>query len=492
MLVDNWATDELDEGIALAQLDMLATVILNSPRPDWLPNTVQEAAERLVRQISENHPQAVGTRPVMRWMLIKTLESSFQDTESGTSVDPFAYLNYCPGVVLKRDGCRIGLPIYIPFEFEVPGWFVPQASKEVRLAVETTLAQATRVQDYPTQVLCHQLLIMQTQDPSDLFDRLGQLQSSVMGDMEGYLRTCLSSYLICRGKEAEKRLLAQLKQLDGWTELNALRDADVHLAKQQIERVLDAKINGQRVIPPLRRSAMTYYAWLSESALGFLEKVDSPSAASKYGSATPGKSEHITIREAKHPESPPRYGWKQRNEWGPEERPHHRESDREGHDSSDRVSDESSDSSNESHDDDDNSVLVDVYQDMDIDIDVNTNEVHTIEIPFNLVREKRVVVIVDHRDEGKTIHWSQRPKPTASDSHKTTHSGSRAAAAKTKSEQKKQDGDKGKGKGSEIPEIRIESLEEARRRVVTIESGEESDGPGSRVRGERSSRAVRY
>ncbi|KAK0613576.1 hypothetical protein B0T14DRAFT_569605 [Immersiella caudata] len=130
--------------------------------------------------------------------------------------------------------------IYIPFEFEVPGWFVPQAPKEARMAVDTTLAQATRLQDY------------------ELFYRQGQLQKSVMGDHEGYLRTCLSSYLACRGKDAEKQLLAQLKEIDDWTELSAVRAADVHLAKQQIQRILSAKINGQRALPPLRRPPMTY------------------------------------------------------------------------------------------------------------------------------------------------------------------------------------------------------------------------------------------
>lgn len=47
-----------------------------------------------------------------------------------------------------------------------------------------------------------------------------------------------------------------------------------------------------------RRSAMTYYAWLSEPALKFLEKADSSSAASKHKSTFPGTSVSPSKRQS--------------------------------------------------------------------------------------------------------------------------------------------------------------------------------------------------
>jgi hypothetical protein len=484
MLLDNWATDGEDEGIALAQLDMLTTAMLHSPGPEWLPKGVWEAAEGLVRNISEKHPQSVGARPIMRWMLAKTLESACHDPDSGASIDPFAFLKYCPGVVIKRDG-RLSLPIYIPFEFEVPGWFVSQASKETRVAVETTLAQATRLRDYSTQALCLQLLIMLTQDPSELFHRLGQLQHSVMGDQEGYLRTCLASYLSCRGKEAEKRLLAQLKGLDDWTESNAVRDADVYLAKQQIERVLSTKLNGQHVLPLLRRSAMTYYAWLSESTLEYLEKSDSTDATLPRRTSLSGRRGRITIKEAKHPESPSRSGKTVRDgrkKGGDETHP---EADREGRDSSrqppsgddheEEIEDDEDDDDDDGDGDDDTDNVDDGLIDAkDLIFDENTDDIHVyeVEIPRDQIRDKKAKVVVRPQDKATDYEIIYRG-PVSGKSSSPSKAADKASRSTTKRKGKTKD------KGKE-PEIRVEL---PRSRVTEMESVEESD-PRNVVAGE--------
>ncbi|KAK4449042.1 hypothetical protein QBC34DRAFT_97513 [Podospora aff. communis PSN243] len=488
MLLDNWATDAEDEGIALAQLDMLTTAMLHSPGPEWLPKKVWEAAEGLVRNISEKHPQSVGTRPVMRWMLAKTFESACHDSNSGESADPFTYLKYCPGVVIKRDG-RLSLPIYIPFEFEVPGWFVPQGSKETRLAVETTLAQATRLQDHTTQVLCLQLLIMLTQDPSDLFHRLGQLQHSVMGDQEGYLRTCLASYLSCRGREAEKRLLAQLKGLDDWVESNAVRDADVHLAKHQIERVLSAKINGQHELPLLRRSTMTFYAWLSESALDYLEKFDSTHTSSRQWTSLPTKRGRVTIQDAKHPESPSR-GSKdvqsERNGYYETVPGAYRESGPALETSGDDDEDESDDDGDEDDDvvDDDGNGDYDGALDVkDLVFDENNDDIHIYEvhIPKDQIRDKKAKIVVLPQDDAADYEVTYHGPPLGK--HRDLFkAGDKASRSTTKRKGKRKD----KGKQ---PEVRIEL---PRGRVMEMESGEESDprnviaGAATHHRGRRS------
>jgi len=298
IVIHNWVPDDGDEGTYLAQLDMLVAMMMHASKPKWQ----REAAKSLVRDLAHGRPDSMGTRPVMEWMLAKAFESSFTDEGNGSIVDPFAYLSYYPGMVLKRNG-RISLPIYVPFDFEVPGWSVPDAPKEARAAVEMTLSQATQLQDYSTQALCLKLLIMQTpHDPSELFAQLGDLQKSV-GDKDGYLRTLLSSYLACRGKEAEMRLLAELKQLPSWTESNVLRDAHVHLAKQQMERVLTAKRDGRRTFPPLSRSSMTYYPWLSEDALQFLQMQYPSGKDAQDQASSPTRRERARSSTARLPET---------------------------------------------------------------------------------------------------------------------------------------------------------------------------------------------
>ncbi|KAK3345984.1 hypothetical protein B0T25DRAFT_266702 [Lasiosphaeria hispida] len=276
-LIDEW-TDNEDESTLLAQLDMsvcAAVSVCPSKTTQVTSKLDQNASQSLVQYISARYSSAMGTRPVMRWMLLKAFDTSF----SGT--DPFSYLEYCPGLVLARGSLR--LPIYVPFEFEMPGWFPPDAPKDARAAVEVTLKQATKLQDYNTQASCLELLIMQTRnDPSDLFAQLCDLRKRVMGDNTRYLRTLLSSYLyVCGDRDAEMRLLSELKKIENWTESNALRDAELHLAKQQTERVLTAKRDsnrGHHTLAPLQRTSMIYYPWLSQNSLDFVEKLTKSSA----------------------------------------------------------------------------------------------------------------------------------------------------------------------------------------------------------------------
>jgi hypothetical protein len=235
-------------------------------------------------------------------MLAKAFESSFGNT------DPFVYLQYCLGLVLTRNEL-VSLPIYVRSEFELPGWFVPgEVPKHARAAVKMTLKQATQLQDYATQVLCLQLLIMQTpENLSGLFTQLGDLQKRVLGDDDRYLRTLLSSDLVCRTKDDEMRLLSELKQVDNWTEPDALRGADLHLAKEQMERVLAAKLHGSHhhTLTPLRRASMVYYPWLSEHALKFIERLarsDSPPLIRTYSD----ESTEGGLAWSRPPHPPPR------------------------------------------------------------------------------------------------------------------------------------------------------------------------------------------
>jgi hypothetical protein len=147
------------------------------------------------------------------------------------------------------------------------------------------LRLATQLQDYVTQVLCLKLLILRSQDATRLFEQLGHLQKSVQEDRDEYLHTCLSNYLVCKAKTSQKRLLAELREFDDWTESWVLRAPHTYLAKQCIERALSSKINDRGSLPPLKTGNMQYYAWLSEYDRNFVHRIqgvdihDSPRAA---------------------------------------------------------------------------------------------------------------------------------------------------------------------------------------------------------------------
>jgi hypothetical protein len=73
-LIEPWADDEQDESTPLAQLDLLVPVALSLYPTTTTRATVewhQKASQSLVQRISTQHPSAMGTQPVMRWMLLK-------------------------------------------------------------------------------------------------------------------------------------------------------------------------------------------------------------------------------------------------------------------------------------------------------------------------------------------------------------------------------------------------------------------------------------
>jgi len=302
-LIDAWANDDENESTTLAQLAMVTSRTLFMPSTRTWPDWHQKASQSLVQEISTRHPAAMATRPVMRWMLLKAFDSSF----SGT--DPFAYLEYCPGYLIRGGWLR--LPIYIPFEFELPGWFIPRnPSKSAKATAEATLKQAMRLRDYDTQSRCLELLIMLTpEDPSDLYEQLMDHEKSVMGNNFGYLYTLLSSYIhVCGDRDKETRLLTRLKQVDNWTEPNTLRDADLHFAKHQMERILTAKLDGpgthhQPSLSPLRKGSMLFHPWLPEDALRFVEEI----ARSGAPRLPFQLSDPIKDGEIRHPRSRPRH-----------------------------------------------------------------------------------------------------------------------------------------------------------------------------------------
>lgn len=281
-LLDDWNLYKQDESISLAQLDILVSIIFEIeskpgselPEMEWL----QAEAQTRVQSIMELDPEAMKTRPFALWILAKAATSntlSSQELLPNTPPNSFSHLSNFPGFVISSPG-QTTLPIYIPLEFETPIWTIRETLPEEILPIKMVLDLATQRLDYQTQAQCLKLLILRSQDPTQWFEQLCTLQNSLQGDRESYLWTLLSSYLICTDAASQKRLLADLEDLEDWTEEWVLRNPELYFAKHWIERVLVAKISGSRELKPLRRSGMKYYPWLSLPARMFIDRLTLP------------------------------------------------------------------------------------------------------------------------------------------------------------------------------------------------------------------------
>jgi hypothetical protein len=131
------------------------------------------AAQSLAGLISQKHPELIKSQPFLEWVVTKAAESSFE-TEQGSKTNPLEYLRKCPGMTLWLDG-YLGLPIYVPLDFGIPGWFVPDIPGKANAPIRMVLALAIQLQDYQMQVLCLKLLIIRCRDPSELFEQLAHL-----------------------------------------------------------------------------------------------------------------------------------------------------------------------------------------------------------------------------------------------------------------------------------------------------------------------------
>jgi hypothetical protein len=183
----------------------------------------KEDAQSLAALIIENHPESMKTRPFMKWMLVKAAESGFKEKGS-LAKEPHKSFEYLESFLDNYPGISYNLrtwtwlPIYFPLGLEIPSWQIPELDHGANDPIHMALTLATQRQDYVTQVLCLKLLISRSQDPTKLYERLGHLQKSVQQDRDEYLHTCLSSYLICEDTTSQKRLLAELREFDDWTE----------------------------------------------------------------------------------------------------------------------------------------------------------------------------------------------------------------------------------------------------------------------------------
>jgi len=214
-ILSDWEVEEFDESTTLALLEMVSFFVLardldrdSSPRAF---EPCMEHGTRLVESLIQNSPESLRSRAFSRWLAAKAAIIGSKDRVGPSS--PSAFLYGCPGLQIKQ-GIGVNIPIYVPLCAEKPTWNVPDTTPERNEALAVALRTAKYLQDYETQALCLKHLIMQSKDPRQLLGELCHLQSSVQDDKDGYIRTCLSKFLVCSDANSQGFLAEELTKFD--------------------------------------------------------------------------------------------------------------------------------------------------------------------------------------------------------------------------------------------------------------------------------------
>ncbi|KUJ08123.1 uncharacterized protein LY89DRAFT_765587 [Mollisia scopiformis] len=206
-ITSDWSTDVYDESTTMGLLDLLVSLVLAAPLSSetyLISQRHLNKAGEFIQLIMQNDPNNLNTRQYLRWMIAEVMISSYirNDTPEPLEV---------PGLVIA-ERTLLDLPVQVPVKagLENPKWAhfcSPSASTDTqRLA----LATARQLGDYQTEAMCLKLLIIDSQDPTEFFDQLMHLQKTVQGDIEGFLRTCVSRYMVCRDEASRQSLREEL------------------------------------------------------------------------------------------------------------------------------------------------------------------------------------------------------------------------------------------------------------------------------------------
>lgn len=266
----------LDESTCVALLDIHVAHALDS----WFKRelldskeTAFEAADACAEDVRLKYPQAVRSRPYLRWILLKSAELGCRGLRGLT--DPWSALeNNCGGflgLLVHRRG--ILCSFYIPKSSENPGWCLPEAPAHANAPINAVVTACEQLQDLATQVLAYRLLAWRSASPFQLFQRLSLLQKERQGDSRGRLKTLLSSYLACESTASREWLLTQLEDTEDWTGDLQLRDPLFYFARDTVQRAIERSLHGgHRAAETLRTQECRYYRWLDDPLQRFIDE----------------------------------------------------------------------------------------------------------------------------------------------------------------------------------------------------------------------------
>jgi ankyrin repeat protein len=199
-----------DESGFMGLLDLLTSLILQDHSGSMKARNLRllERARVLANHIENNNPALMMTKPYIQWLLAESLLEM-----EAPSASPEGSRCHNLKILRLEQGPGINLPICVPSQNAVKlDWdnFMYRAGPGQKHTVEVAIRAADEIGDYGLRADAIKLLILQSDDPKPWFPALAKLQSDVQGDQEGYLATCLSSYLVSTVPGEEADLLSRL------------------------------------------------------------------------------------------------------------------------------------------------------------------------------------------------------------------------------------------------------------------------------------------
>lgn len=261
-LLADWQTDSQDESTNLALLDILSLTTIAAGTytgVHYLAKTSVQLAESIGNSLLNSSPDLVQSRPFLRWVVAKAVVNSGPRN--------FKYFSDYPGLTIFP--AIEGVPYYIPVSQENPGWLPLDPTPTSRESLQMALLSSQKMQDYKTEALCLRELALRTQDPGELLHDLGQLQRFKQHNMDGYLVTLLSRYLICREYSSKEKLRKDIEDFGIWKDPSDLVNPTAVAARAVLQHAL-SQDPGDNAGESLG-VALRYYQYLPEAFKGVID-----------------------------------------------------------------------------------------------------------------------------------------------------------------------------------------------------------------------------
>ncbi|KAK3952578.1 hypothetical protein QBC32DRAFT_139915 [Pseudoneurospora amorphoporcata] len=211
----DWLQSCDDEATVLGLLDIFTSLALESSAPDNSRPGVLAALIKHARVLAEYvqrcGPDAVTTRSFIQWILAKTVaELRMEPGFHNVGLDRWDRL-------VINQGESVHLPVFVPLKpSEKPSWrmFLTTSNTTQESAVKVAYRAALHTDDLSLQAMALKLLSLQLEDPREPLRTLSLLQMGMQGDIDGFLSTSLSRYLLVEHLSDARSLVQELSDLD--------------------------------------------------------------------------------------------------------------------------------------------------------------------------------------------------------------------------------------------------------------------------------------
>ncbi|KAI8712670.1 hypothetical protein NCS52_01365700 [Fusarium sp. LHS14.1] len=266
-LVEDWKSlGGDDESTMLALLDIFSTMALldiNHVKGGLLAEKYLFMATTVAGTIVQEMPHCSKSRPFLRFIISESCISLRRGRKGQMA---FEYLVGFPGLpVFPLD---IGTPYYIPVHQENPGWEPPHLPEGSFEPLEMVLRASRELKDYKTQTLCLRELAVRSRKPAGFLKELAWLQREMQQDMEGYLTTCLSRYLVEREIDSQAQLLRDLNNFGQWQDPANLVSPRKACARDIIQLALSPPHPNR--FPQSVKAGLRHYEWVPQSLQRFI------------------------------------------------------------------------------------------------------------------------------------------------------------------------------------------------------------------------------